>query len=78
MVNQLSVTEINTDDRGFDKFFEICGEVLNTYAPSKKKYIRGNQSPFRNHILSKEIMKRTKLRNNFLKNRAAEIRKKMY
>ena len=47
---------------------------------SKKKYIRGNKSPFRNNILSKEIMKKTKqnktrLRNNFLENRTEENRK---
>ena len=28
------------------------------YAPPKKKYIRGNNSPFMNRLLSKEIMKR--------------------
>ena len=31
--------------------------ALNMYAPLKKKYIRGNNSPFMNKILSKEIMK---------------------
>ena len=28
LVNQLSNTEIKANDRGFDKFFKICGEVL--------------------------------------------------
>ena len=28
LVNQLSVTEINANDRSFDKFFKICGELL--------------------------------------------------
>ena len=37
-----------------------------------KKYIRGNQSPFMNKTLSKEIIKRTKLRNNFFKNSTDE------
>ena len=40
-----------------------------------KKYIRGNQSRFMNKTLSKEIMKRTKLRNNFLENRIEENKK---
>ena len=39
------------------------------YAPLKKKYIRGNNSPFMNRILSKEIMKRSRLRNKFLKSK---------
>ena len=69
LVNQLLVTEINTDDKGSKIFFKICGEVLNRHAPQKKKYVRGNQSPFINKALSKEIMKRTNLRNHFLKNR---------
>ena len=34
----------------------------------KKKYIRGDQSPFVNKTLNKEITKRTKLINDFLKN----------
>ena len=38
----------------------------------KKKYIRGEQSPFMNKILNKKIMKRTKLVNNFIKNIAEE------
>ena len=27
MVNRLSVTEINTNDRGFEKFFKIYGDA---------------------------------------------------
>ena len=37
-----------------------------------KKYIRGNKSPFMNKTMDKEIMKRTKLINNFLKNIAED------
>ena len=40
------------------------------YALLKKKYIRGNNSPFMNRILSKEIMKRSRLRNKFLKSKS--------
>ena len=29
-----------------DNFFEICHTVVNTHAPKKKKYIRGNNKPF--------------------------------
>ena len=78
LVNQLLVTEINTDDKGSKIFFKICGEVLNRHAPQKKKYVRGNQSPFINKALSKEIMKRTNLRNHFLKNRTEKKSKKIH
>ena len=48
---------------------------MNNHAPSKKKYIRGNHLPFMNK-LSKEIMHRTRLRNNFLRNRSDENKRK--
>ena len=41
------------------------------------KRIRGNNSPFMNRILSKEIMKRSILRNKFLKSKS-EAEKKSY
>ena len=47
------------------------------YAPLKKKYIRGNNSPFMNRTLSEEIMKRSRLRNKFLKSKS-EADKKNY
>ena len=47
------------------------------YALLKKKYIRGNNSSFMNRILSKEIMKRSRLRNKFLKSKS-EADKKNY
>ena len=36
------------------------------------EYARGNHLPFMNKSLSKEIMKRTRLRNKFLKDRNKE------
>ena len=36
------------------------------HAPLKKRYVRANQSPFMNKKMSKEIMKRSRLRNKFL------------
>ena len=41
-----------------------------------KKYIRGNHLPFMNKELSKEIMHRTRLRNNILRNRSDENKRK--
>ena len=51
--------------------------MLDKQFPKKKKYIRGNQSPFMsfmNKTLSKAIMLRTKLRNKFAKSRINEIK----
>ena len=42
----------------------------------KKKYIRGNNAPFMNKTLSKEIMKRSNLRNKYLKSRSEEDRQR--
>ena len=46
------------------------------HEPRKKKYARGNHLPFMNKTLSKEIMKRTKLCNKFLKGRTDESKKR--
>ena len=40
----------------------------------KKKYIRGNNALFMNKTLSKEIMKRSNVRNKYLKSRSEEDR----
>ena len=47
------------------------------HAPLKKRYVRANQSPFMNKKLSKEIMKRSRLRNKFL-NTKSDIDRKAY
>ena len=44
-------------------------EILNCHAPLKMKYVRGNDQPFVRKELRKEHMKRTRLRNNYLKNK---------
>ena len=55
--------------RNVDDFLISCNKILDQYAPRKKKYVRGNHSPFMNKNLSKAIMVRTK---PFLKNRTEE------
>ena len=50
LVNRLSITKINTNDKSFDKFFKICGELLDRHTPPKKKYITGNQTRFKKLI----------------------------
>ena len=56
----------------YESFAASCNKILDNHAPLKKKYVRGNHSPFMNKSLSKAIMVRTRLRNIFLKNRSEE------
>ena len=66
MTSALSKLVLESSGKGFNKFLDVCKEALNMYASLKKNmfiYIRGNSSPFMNRILSKEIMKRSRLRN---------------
>ena len=47
-------------------------EGLNQHAAQKINYVRGNQMPFMTKQLSKEIMKRSRPCNNFLRNRTED------
>ena len=51
--------------------------TLDKHAPLKKRYVRANQSHFMNKKLSKEIVKRSLLRNKFL-NTKSDIDRKTY
>ena len=62
----------NSCNQDVDDFLISCNKILDQYAPRKKKYVRGNHSPFMNKNLSKAIMLRTKLGNISLKNRIEE------
>ena len=64
------------DNNSFDEFFNMCRSTLDQHARGKQKYTRGNHLPFMNMTLSKEIIKRTKLRNTFLKERTGESKKR--
>ena len=57
---------------GQKKFITFCLDTLNNHTPSKKMYIRGNHLPFMNKEVSKEIMPRIRLRNNFFRKRSDE------
>ena len=54
--------------------FKVLKESVNMspdkHAPLKKRYVRANQSPFINKKMSKEIMKRSRLRNKCLNKRS--------
>ena len=58
-------------------FKETVNIILEKHAPTKKKYVRANQAVFITKSLSKEIMKRSLLRNKFL-NTKSDIDRKVY
>ena len=61
-----------TSNTNYDNFQSILIRVLNTHAPLKKAYLRGNNSPFMNKQLRKMIMDRSRCKNNYFKNRTVE------
>ena len=73
-MNDLSNEIFVNNDDGLQKFCKMTMDTLNSFAPIKKKYARGNQMPFMTKNLSKEIMTRSRLRNKHLKNKAEENR----
>ena len=56
-------------NRGFEKFCDMSIKLLNTHTPIKKKCKHGNQVPIVTKDISKTIMKSSKLRSNYLKNK---------
>ena len=67
LLNELRKEDFANNDKDFEKFCNIIMKVLNKHAPRKKKIVRGNKIPFMTKNLSKEMMKRSRLRNRFLK-----------
>ena len=59
------------NNSSFIELKAIFMELLNKVAPQKTKYLRANYSKFMTKELSKAIMLRTKLRNQFLKTRTS-------
>ena len=58
---------LNFSELDFATIKKIFIEVLDKFAPLKKKYTRANHSKFVTKELSKTIMLKSKLRNQFLK-----------
>ena len=56
------------------KFIDICMKSLDKVSLQKKKYSRGNNMSFVNKLLSRAHMKRTRLRNCYLKKRSEQNR----
>ena len=64
LVNNLPNEVFSNNDNGLEKFCKTTMDTLNLFAPIKKKYARGNKMPFMTKYLSKEMMTRSRLRNN--------------
>ena len=57
-------------NNGLEKFLVVRVKTLDRSAPYKKKYLRGNNMPFMNKSLSRAFMRRSQLRNKYLKKRS--------
>ena len=66
LMNNLSNEIFVNNDDGLQKFGKTTMDTLNSFAPIKKEYARGNQMSFMTKNLSKEIMARSRLRNQYL------------
>ena len=75
LLSEISNSYLEFDNNSFDEFFNMCRSTLDQHAPRKQKYARGNHMPFMNKTLSKEIVKRTKFHNKFLKERTDESKR---
>ena len=58
----------------YDIFKNFCMDAINKHAPLKRKYIRANHAEYMDKELNQAIMKRSKLRNGYLKHRSEENR----
>ena len=72
--NLSSQIYVNNDD-GFNRFCKISIDTLNSFAPIKNKFVRANQMCFITKEFSRKIMKRSRLRNNFLRKKTEETRR---
>ena len=64
----LKLSSLKENELNYENFENVFVGLLNIHAPMKEKYIRANNAPFMNKILSKAVMTRSRLRNIFLKN----------
>ena len=58
----------------YDIFKNVCMDAINKHAPLKRKYIRANHAEYMDKELRQAIMKRSKLRNYYLKHRSEKNR----
>ena len=72
LMDKLSNEKFVINGDGLKRFCELSVNILNKQKPRKKRYATGNQMPVITKELSKEIMTRPRLRNNYVKNRVEE------
>ena len=73
--NEILKQDINNME--YQHFLNIFIEVLNKHAPMKQKYLTANHGRFMTKNIHKTIMKRSRLRKKFLRDRA-EMSQKEY
>ena len=64
----LGFQNVSDTPNSYDEFRRIFMNTVDKYAPFKTKKVRHNQQPFMNRTLSKEFMKRSKLKNDYNRN----------
>ena len=60
---------LNDPNHAYIKFQDIFKAVVDRHAALKTKEIRGNQAPFMNKKIAKNIMTRSQPKNNFVRNK---------
>ena len=73
--NRISQVTSENNDLEFDIFKAVLNQAIQKHAPIKQRYVRANQAPFINKTINKEIMKRSRLRNEFLNTKSDTDRK---
>ena len=64
------------DQFDVSNFKETIFNIFDKHAPIKQQYLRANEAPFMTKELHREIMKRSRLHNNFLGTKSQEGRLK--
>ena len=67
LLERLSQQTFVNNNYRFKRFCSITLKTLDKYAPHKAKDTRGNETSFMTKDLSKNIMKRARLHNKYLK-----------
>ena len=73
--NEKFQTDIQSCALNLKCFKETVLFILNKHAPIKRKFVRANEAPFITKELHKAILKRSRLRNTFLKTKSITNRK---
>ena len=75
--NRISQVTYGNKDLEFDLFKAALNGSIQKLAQIKQQYVRANQGFFINKTITKEIMRRSRLRNKFL-NTNSDIGRKAY